>query len=341
MKRPGRLGTALASLCAFAAVAVSGASAADFEGDNGPCRETPGDPALLRCPTGYVGQPYEVEIAVDEESGCFPYFRLEVVNSSLAAGLSMTPSGVISGVPTSPGLTRFWLWNHDITAAEGGPPWCARDDVSQREFSIPIDPGFAVVTSAVKPGIVGQPYSETLTSKRFVTLDPNTGSDAHAVWSVEQGSLPPGVTLSADGVLAGTPTAEGSYQFVARADLRNGTPPASETYTLSVRQPVVVQSPFGSGQQATGEVGIAVRKTFTATGGSGTYTWSVSSGTLPAGVALDSASGTISGAPSGAGNYPFVVAATDSEGRVTTVSASMRVVTRLAIKTRRLKIATS
>lgn len=340
MKRPGRLGVAFASLCAFAAVAVSGASAADFEGDNGPCRETPGDPALLRCPTGYVGEPYEVEIAVDEQSGCFPYFRLEVVNSALPAGLSMTPSGVISGVPTSPGLTRFWLWNHDITAAEGGPPWCARDDVSQREFSIPIDPGFAIVTSTLKPGIVGQPYSETLSAKRLVSTT-GSGSDAHAVWSVEQGSLPPGVTLSADGLLAGTPTAEGSYRFAVRADLQNGIPPATETYTLAVRQPVVVKSPFGSQQQATGEVGIAFRKAFTATGGSGAYTWSLTSGTLPAGVALDAASGTVSGTPQGAGNYPFVVTATDSEGRVATVSSSMRVVTRLGIKTRGLKIASS
>jgi large repetitive protein len=340
-KRLGRIGVALALLCAFAAVAVPGASAADFEGDNGPCRETPGDPALLRCPTGYVGAPYEVEIAVDEESGCFPYVRIEVVNSALPAGLSMTPSGVISGVPTSSGLTRFWLWNHDVTAAQGGPPWCAFDDVSEREFSIPIDPGFAIVTPAVKPGIVGQPYSETLTAKRLVSMNPPTGSDARAAWSVEQGALPPGLTLSADGLLAGTPAAEGSYQFVVRADIQNGTPPATGTYTLAVRQPVVVKSPFGS-QQATGEVGIPFRKAFTATGGSGTYTWSLaSSGTLPAGVALDAASGTISGTPHRAGNYPFVVTATDSEGRVATMSTSMRVVTRLVIKTARLKIPTS
>jgi large repetitive protein len=320
---------------------VSGASAADFEGDNGPCRETPGDPALLRCPTGYVGAPYEVEIAVDEESGCFPYVRIEVVNSALPAGLSMTSGGVISGVPTSLGLTRFWLWNHDQTAAQGGPPWCAFDDVSQREFSIPIDPGLAIATPAVKPAIVGRPYSDTLMAKRVVSLNPLTGSDAHATWSLEQGALPPGVTLSADGLLTGTPTAEGSYQFVVRADLQNGTPPATETYTLGVRQPVVVKSPFGSGQQATGEVGIALRRAFTATGGSGTYTWSLASGTLPAGVALEAASGTVSGTPQRVGNYPFVVTATDSEGRVATVSSSMRVVRRLALKTRRLQIATS
>ena len=47
-----RLRLALALMSMLAVIAVSGASAADFEGDNGACRETPGEAALLRCPTG-------------------------------------------------------------------------------------------------------------------------------------------------------------------------------------------------------------------------------------------------------------------------------------------------
>src|SRR5204863_10128091 len=81
-------------------------------------------------------------------------------------------------------------------------------------------------------------------------------------------------------------------------------------------------------------------KTFTATGGSGTYTWSLSSGALPSGVALDATRGTINGTPRRAGSYQFVVTATDSEGRVASTTAAMRVVTRLVIKTPRLKVAT-
>lgn len=327
----------------LAAIAVPGASAGDFEGDNGPCRETPGDPALLRCPTGYVGVPYEVEIATDEQSGCFPYIWMQLVNSALPPGLSMTQSGVISGTPTNTGLTRFWLWNHDLTAAQGGPSWCARDDVSEREFSIPIDPGPAIVTTAVKQGTIGRPYSQALTTRRLVSLNPpTTGSDVSAAWSVQSGAPPPGVALSADGLLAGTPTAEGSYQFVVAADLQDGSPPVTHAYTLAVRQPVAAQSPLGPGPvgRPAGEVGVRFAKTFTATGGSGTYTWSLSSGALPSGLALDGKKGTIGGTPRGAGSYQFVLTATDSEGRVASTSAALRVVTRLAIKTPQLKVAT-
>jgi hypothetical protein len=325
----------------LAAIAVPGASAGDFEGDNGPCRETPGEPPLLRCPTGYVGLPYEVEIATDPESGCFPFIWIQIVNSELPAGLSMSRSGVITGIPTTTGLRRFWLWHHDLTAALGGPSWCIQDDVSQREFSIPVEPGLAIANTAAKPGTVGQPYAEALTARRLDSLNPPTmGAAVSVAWSLDSGGLPPGVTLSANGLLAGTPTAEGSYQFVVKADLQNGSPPATKAYTLVVRQPVAVQSPPGSQGQPTGEVGIRFGKTFTATGGSGTYTWSLSSGALTAGVRLDATRGTISGTPLRAGSYQFVLTATDSEGRVASTTASMRVVTRLVITTPRLKVAT-
>jgi hypothetical protein len=328
---------ALGVLGVVAAIAVPGAPAGDFDGDNGPCRETPGDAALLRCPTGYVGVPYEVTIATDPDSGCYPYIRVQIVNSALPTGLSMTQSGDISGIPTGAGLTRFWLWNHDLTAAEGGPSWCARDDVSQREFSIPIDPGLAIVNTAAKPGTVGQPYSETLTARRLNSLNPTTlGSEVSVAWSLQSGALPPGVTLSPDGLLAGTPTASGSYQFAVEADLKNGSPPATQAYTLLVGQTLAVQSPLGSQKRPTGEIGIRFEKTFTATGGSGTYTWSLSSGVLPAGVSLDSTTGTIGGTPRTAGSYQFALTATDSEGRVGSTTVAMRVATRLAIKTPRL-----
>ena len=321
----------------FAAIAVSGASAADFEGDNGACRETPGEAALLRCPTGYVGVPYQIEIESEEGSGCEPYDWFEVVNSSLPAGLSMSRDGVISGVPTGAGLTRFWVWNHDLTAAQGGPSWCEREDRSEREFSIPIDPGLAIINPSVKPATVGQPYTDTLATKQVVSLNPLTGSEVQATWSLQSGALPPGITLSTSGVLSGTPTSEGSYGFVVKA--QNGSPVDTATYTLTVRQPVVVKSPFGSVQRPSSEVGIRFGKTFTATGGSGTYTWSLSSGALPSGVALDASKSTLSGTPQAAGNFAFGLSAMDAEGRVATVNAFLTVVPRLAIKTLRLTAA--
>lgn len=321
----------------FGAIAVSGASAADFEGDNGPCKETPGEQLLLRCPTGFVGVPYEVQMESEEGSGCEPYDWFEIVNSSLPTGLSMSRDGLISGVPTGAGLTRFWVWNHDLTAAEGGPSWCQREDRSEREFSIPIDPGLAIINPSVKPATVGQPYTDILATKQVVSLNPLTGSDVQATWSLQSGALPPGITLSPSGVLSGTTTAEGSYGFVVKA--QTGSPVDTETYTLTVRQPVAVTSPFAPAQRPNAEVGVRFAKTVTATGGSGTYTWSLSSGALPSGVALDASKGTLSGTPQAAGSFAFGLSATDAEGRVGTVSASLTVAPRLAIKTLRLKAA--
>jgi hypothetical protein len=235
----------------------------------------------------------------------------------------MSRDGVISGVPTSTGFTRFWIHNHDLTEAQGGPSWCQRDDVSEREFSMFVDPGLAIVNQSVKPATIGQPYTETLATKHVVSLNPVTGQDVQARWSLQSGALPAGVTLSTSGVLSGTPTSEGSFQFVVRAV--QGSPSDTETYTLTVRQHLSVKSPFGPARPPSSEVGIRLAKTFTATGGSGTYTWTLVAGALPPGVALDAKRGTIAGTPKAAGVFAFGVSATDSEGRVTTSAAALTV----------------
>lgn len=322
----------------FAAIVVSGASAADFEHDEGPCHETPGEALLGRCPTAYVGVEYEIDIESEEGSGCVPYDYFELHNSSLPAGLSLTREGVISGVPTAAGFTRFWLWDRDLTAQQGGPSWCQFEDKSEREFSITVDPGLAIVNDSVKPATVGQPYAEALKAQRLVSLNPTSGPDVQATWSLESGALPAGLTLSADGVLAGTPTSEGSNAFVVKA--QHEAPVATETFTISVRQPLVVKSPFAPAQRPSAEVGVRYGKTVTATGGSGTYTWSLSSGALPFGLVLHASKGTIVGAPKAAGNFTFGLTATDAEGRAATVNAALNVAPRLAVTTPRLKAAT-
>jgi hypothetical protein len=332
-----RLKLALIAVGVFAAIAVTGAPAADFDHDSGPCTETPGNGLLGKCPSGYVGAAYEIQIVSEEGSGCVPYDYFEIHNSALPPGLSLARDGTISGVPTSAGFTRFWLWDRDLTFAQGGPSWCTFEDKSEREFSIQIDPGLAIVNESVKGASVGQPYTDTLTAKQVASLNSPSGPDVQATWSLASGALPPGITLSTSGVLSGTPTSEGSDQFDVKAE--NGGPSDTNTYTLTVRQPLTVTSPSGPAQPPKSEVGVRLAKTFTVTGGSGTYTWALASGALPTGVTLDPAKGTITGTPQAAGVFAFGLTATDSEGRVANARAALSVAPRLAIRTLGLRSA--
>ncbi|MDZ7724197.1 MAG: Ig domain-containing protein [candidate division KSB1 bacterium] len=63
-----------------------------------------------------------------------------------------------------------------------------------------------------------------------------------------------------------------------------------------------------------------------ATGGTGAYTWSIVSGTLPEGLTLDSMSGQIIGVPEAAGTYAFTVEVTDSGDPVQTASHEFTVI---------------
>jgi subtilase family serine protease len=73
---------------------------------------------------------------------------------------------------------------------------------------------------------------------------------------------------------------------------------------------------------APGTVGIGYAQTLAATGRIAPYTWSVTSGSLPAGLSLAPATGVISGTPATAGTYTFTVQVADAESTPVTATAS-------------------
>ena len=62
----------------------------------------------------------------------------------------------------------------------------------------------------------------------------------------------------------------------------------------------------------TGQVGVAYSSAIVPHGGTGPYTFAMASGSLPAGLTLNTSSGVISGTPTTAGPFSFTVKVTDS-----------------------------
>jgi len=75
-----------------------------------------------------------------------------------------------------------------------------------------------------------------------------------------------------------------------------------------------------------GTVGSAYSAALAATGGTTPYTWSVSTGTLPAGLTLDPTTGAITGTPTAAGTVDFTVSATDSSSPAMTANQALSIV---------------
>lgn len=124
------------------------------------------------------------------------------------------------------------------------------------------------------------------------------------VWAIVDGTLPDGVTLNTStGLLSGTLTASGMFQFTVRAYTAAGNY-ANATYTITVLQITTTSlTDF--------ELGVPYSFQLTATGGSGNYAWKISSGTLPTGLELSSA-GLISGTPTATGSASITFQVADS-----------------------------
>jgi hypothetical protein len=164
-----------------------------------------------------------------------------------------------------------------------------------------------ISTTTLASAVTGQPYSVALTA---IGGNPPANAD---VWSLIAGSLPPGLNLSAAGVISGSPTGTGTFPFVVEV-MDSGTPQhvASRQFAITVVAPLAITTP--SPALPEGGAGALYTQTFAATGGVPPYTWT-STGTLPPGLTLGQ-SGLLSGIPTAGGTFTFTVNASDTLGLV-------------------------
>ena len=168
-------------------------------------------------------------------------------------------------------------------------------------------PGLAplsVTTAALTNGQVGVAYSQTLTATNGVT--PYS-------WLLTAGTLPGGLTLSAAGVISGTPTNANTFSFTAQVqDALTNTATRALSITVDVAPLSITTAALPGGDTTR-----AYSQTLAASGGTEPYTWSLSAGALPDGLAL-SVAGVISGMPTAVGTFTFTAQVQDTNSAIAT-----------------------
>jgi len=239
-------------------------------------------------PGGQVGLAYSQALQASGGTGSYTWSR---VWGMLPAGLSLnSATGVISGIPTMVASFSFIVRVQDgVSSVTKG-------------LSIRIYPQLVIATTSLPDGDLGMAYSRTLQA---------SGGTGSYTWSLAAGTLPPGLGISASGIISGIPTAEGTYNFTVQ--VADGIDATTKALSIKINPQLVITTTSLSD----GNVGTPYSQTLQASGGSGSYTWSVVVGTLPPGLSLNSFSGVISGPPTLAGTFLFTVRVNDGIGTVT------------------------
>ncbi|HUP62400.1 MAG TPA: ice-binding family protein [Thermoanaerobaculia bacterium] len=164
-------------------------------------------------------------------------------------------------------------------------------------------PVVTVNPATLPNGTVGTVYNQTVSG---------SGGAAPYTFAVTSGALPSGLVLDlATGEITGTPLTAGTFDFTITATDSNGCP-GSRPYTIVIAAlgcPVITLSPA---TLPAGELGVFYDETIVASGGTGPYTFSVTSGTLPNGLTLGATTGAITGTPTAPGLFTFTIQATDA-----------------------------
>ena len=232
---------------------------------------------------------YSQTVSANGGTGTLSY---AVSSGALPAGLGLNSStGKITGTPTITGTSTFVITVTDGTGATGS-----------QSYPIIINPSVVITTASLPSWTTILAYSQTVSAN---------GGTGNLSFSVSSGVLPTGLSLSAStGKISGTPTATGTFAFSIKAtDAVGGT--GLQSYLITIN-PAVVINTATLANWTTNVSGYS--QTVLANGGTGPFSYSVSTGSLPTGLSLSGSDGKVTGTPTATGTFTFTVKVTDNVG---------------------------
>ncbi|MBA4312779.1 MAG: hypothetical protein C0417_09135 [Chlorobiaceae bacterium] len=147
-------------------------------------------------PDGSLGNLYSQTIIAS--GGATPY-SYSISSGTLPGGISLSSGGILSGTPITSGSYNFAITAADQNTCTGSQPYT---------LIIGGCPSITLSPSTLPSGMVSSAYNQTITA---------SGGTAPYSFSVTSGSLPSGLSLTSLGVLSGTPSSSGTYNFTVTA----------------------------------------------------------------------------------------------------------------------------
>jgi hypothetical protein len=266
-----------------------------------------------------ITQNYAVTAGPASEGG-----NCVIDSSTFPMGTQVTVAEVL------PGLS-FYIYNVASAVAPagttGGRSIAATIGIGYTEVTFTnsrtIPTPLMITTLALNGGVVGTAYSQTLTA---------TGGMGPYTWQLIGGRMPLGLTLNAaTGLISGTPTSALPGSLLTFQVTDSSSPPRTVSATFAL---TVTLTPTGLSIVTTslsnGALGVPYSQTLAAIGGTGPYTWQLTSGTLPAGLTLNAATGVVAGTPTAlATATPLTFKVTDSStpSQTATVALTLTITT--------------
>lgn len=251
-----------------------------------------------RLPAGRRGESYSHVLRTAD--GTAPYTFFLTQGSALPQGLTLSPSGTITGTPLVAGDFNF-----SVTAVDAQ----AYSTTSTLTLNIAAA-RLSILTTALPAPVLGQSYRQT--------IQVSGGADPLR-FTILAGVLPPGLSLVAStGTFEGTPTTAGTFTFLLRA-IDGASQVVDQSYTVRVDAPQPLS--ISASNLSVPALHASYQDRIQPQGGNPPYTFRLLEGTLPPGVQLE-ANGAFRGAPLQAGTFAFTAQVTDASS----AQASLRVV---------------